>query len=209
MTAVMPPSLSCGLATARDCRVPFDASPPVILPPPQQESLHAIRPPGDPRRLRDRGHRRRRLCARRGHGARTAAPNAPPPAAAAAAPTAGTAGRHRRPPRIRFARGTTSGILDDSLAAGATRSYLVGARRGQVMLAHAIAWPVAERLHPPPEPVVRVFAAATGTRASLAARGAGGLVGAVARGRRLRRAGDGRGPDHVYAGGADSAGRSR
>ena len=31
------------------------------------------------------------------------------------------------------------------------------------MLAHAIAWPVAERLHPPPEPVVRVFAAATGT----------------------------------------------
>ena len=30
------------------------------------------------------------------------------------------------------------------------------------MLAHAIAWPVAERLHPPPEPVVRVFAAATG-----------------------------------------------
>jgi hypothetical protein len=31
-----------------------------------------------------------------------------------------------------------------------------------VMLAHAIAWPVAERLHPPPEPNVRVFAAATG-----------------------------------------------
>jgi hypothetical protein len=65
-------------------------------------------------------------------------------------------------PRVRFAQGTTSGILDDSLAAGVTRSYLVGARQGQVMLAHAIAWPVAERLHPPPEPVVRVFAAATG-----------------------------------------------
>jgi hypothetical protein len=65
-------------------------------------------------------------------------------------------------PRIRFARGTTSGILDDSLPAGATRSYLVGAQQGQVMLAHAIAWPVAERLHPPPEPVVRVFEAATG-----------------------------------------------
>jgi len=65
-------------------------------------------------------------------------------------------------PRVRFARGTTSGILDDSLAAGATRSYLVGARQGQVMLAHAIAWPVAERLHPPPEPAVRVFSAATG-----------------------------------------------
>lgn len=65
-------------------------------------------------------------------------------------------------PRVRFAQGTTSGILDDSLAPGAVRSYLVGARQGQVMLAHAIAWPVAERLHPPPEPVVRVFAAATG-----------------------------------------------
>ena len=63
---------------------------------------------------------------------------------------------------MRFAHGTTSGILDDSLAAGATRAYLVGARQGQVMLAHAIAWPVAERLHPPPEPAVRVFATATG-----------------------------------------------
>lgn len=30
------------------------------------------------------------------------------------------------------------------------------------MLAHAISWPVAERLHPPPEPMVRVFEAATG-----------------------------------------------
>ena len=65
-------------------------------------------------------------------------------------------------PRIRFARGTTSGILDDSLVTGASRSYLAGARRGQVMLAHAIAWPVAERLHPPPEPVVRVFSAGNG-----------------------------------------------
>jgi hypothetical protein len=65
-------------------------------------------------------------------------------------------------PRIRFARGTTSGILDDSLAAGATRSYVLEAREGQVMLAHAIAWPVAEREHPPPEPAVRVLAAASG-----------------------------------------------
>ena len=30
------------------------------------------------------------------------------------------------------------------------------------MLAHAIGWPVAERLHPPPEPVVRVFEVVTG-----------------------------------------------
>ena len=81
-----------------------------------------------------------------------------PAAAAGASAPIDTAGL----PRVRFARGTTSGILDDSLAAGATRSYLVGAEQAQVMLAHAIAWPVAERQHPPPEPVVRVFAAGTG-----------------------------------------------
>jgi len=64
--------------------------------------------------------------------------------------------------RIRFARGTTSGIRDESLSRGVTRSYLVGARAGQGMLAHAIAWHVAERLHPPPEPAVRVYLPATG-----------------------------------------------
>lgn len=100
-------------------------------------------------------------CAHGGNATRARSPYAPaaaaPPERSAAAPidTVGLT-------RVRFARGTTSGILDDSLASGAARSYLVGARRGQVMLAHAIAWPVAERLHPPPEPVVRVFAAATG-----------------------------------------------
>jgi hypothetical protein len=95
-------------------------------------------------------------CARGG----VAAPGQASPAAARTAATTpiDTVGL----PRVRFGQGTTSGILDDSLAAGVTRSYLVGARQGQVMLAHAIAWPVAERLHPPPEPVVRVFAAATG-----------------------------------------------
>ena len=98
-------------------------------------------------------------CARGGG----TAPGQPSPAAAPAArPAAMTPIDTVGLPRVRFAQGTTSGILDDSLAAGATRSYLVGARQGQVMLAHAIAWPVAERLHPPPEPVVRVFAAATG-----------------------------------------------
>jgi len=65
-------------------------------------------------------------------------------------------------PRIRFPRGTTSGINDDKLAAGATRSYVLHAQGGQVMLVHAISWPVAEAEHPPPEPEVRVFEAATG-----------------------------------------------
>ena len=98
-------------------------------------------------------------CARSGGTAPDQASPAPAPAARPAATTPiDTVGL----PRVRFAHGTTSGILDDSLAAGATRAYVVGARQGQVMLAHAIAWPVAERLHPPPEPVVRVFAAATG-----------------------------------------------
>jgi hypothetical protein len=91
--------------------------------------------------------------------ARTAGPAAisPPPAASAggAIDTIGL-------PRIRFARGTTSGLLDDSLSGGATRSYVLGATQGQVMLAHAIAWPVAERLHPPPEPEVRVYDVASG-----------------------------------------------
>jgi hypothetical protein len=65
-------------------------------------------------------------------------------------------------PRIRFARGTTSGILDDSLRAGQTRDYVLGAELGQVMLAHAIAWPVAEREHPPADPTVRVYEASSG-----------------------------------------------
>lgn len=42
--------------------------------------------------------------------------------------------------RIRFARGTTSGIVSDSLPAGGEHTYLLGALQGQVMLAHAIAW---------------------------------------------------------------------
>jgi hypothetical protein len=42
--------------------------------------------------------------------------------------------------RVRFARGTTSGVVNDSLPAGGERAYLLGALQGQVMLAHAIAW---------------------------------------------------------------------
>jgi hypothetical protein len=64
--------------------------------------------------------------------------------------------------RVRFARGTTSGILDDSLAAGRERGYLLGALQDQVMLAHAIGWPAtvggAE-----PETRVRVYRAHDGT----------------------------------------------
>lgn len=91
-----------------------------------------------------------------GHSADTPAP-APSAAPAAVAPI-DTAGL----PRIRFSRGTTSGIHNDRLAAGATRSYALYAQGGQIMLAHAIGWPVAEAEHPPADPEVRVLEAATG-----------------------------------------------
>jgi hypothetical protein len=66
-------------------------------------------------------------------GGGTRARAQPAPAWAAVADTTGMT-------RVRFARGTTSGILDDSLPAGGERAYLLGALQGQVMLAHAIAW---------------------------------------------------------------------
>ncbi|MFL5516126.1 MAG: hypothetical protein ACJ8DJ_08210 [Gemmatimonadales bacterium] len=59
--------------------------------------------------------------------------------------------------RIRFARGTTSGILNESLPAGGTRRYLLEALQGQVMLAHAIAWPAPKSGAAPPEASVRVY----------------------------------------------------
>ena len=80
-----------------------------------------------------------------GHSVETAAPAPSPAAAVAPIDTAGL-------PRIRFSRGTTSGIHDDKLAAGATRSYVLFAQGGQIMLAQAISWPVAEAEHPPAEP---------------------------------------------------------
>jgi hypothetical protein len=89
-----------------------------------------------------------------GRGHSTAAP-APAPAARSTSAPLDTVGL----PRIRFTPGTTSGTLDDRLEPGVTRSYVLHADAGQVMLAHAISWPVAD---PPPEPVVRVFVAATG-----------------------------------------------
>jgi hypothetical protein len=93
----------------------------------------------------------------RGHSAETAAP-APSPAPTATVAPIDTTGL----PRIRFSRGTTSGIHDDKLAAGATRNYVLFAQGGQIMLAHVISWPVAETEHPPADPEVRVLEAATG-----------------------------------------------
>lgn len=58
--------------------------------------------------------------------------------------------------RVRFARGTTSGILDDSLGPGRDRGYLLGALQGQVMLAHAIVWRAAGG-EEQPEARVRVY----------------------------------------------------
>ena len=76
--------------------------------------------------------------------------------------------------RVRFAVGTTSGIVNDSLRAGETRGYLIGADRGQVMMAHAITWPVRQGGAPPAAATVRVLAVDGG--AELAAPlGAGGL----------------------------------
>jgi hypothetical protein len=63
--------------------------------------------------------------------------------------------------RVRFAQGTTSGILDDSLPAGRDRGYLLGALQDQVMLAHAIAWPAAVG-QAGPEARVRVYRAHDG-----------------------------------------------
>ena len=64
--------------------------------------------------------------------------------------------------RIRFARGTTSGILNDSLPAGGTKRYLLEALQGQVMLAHAIAWPGPRAGAAPPETSVRVYDVSSG-----------------------------------------------
>jgi hypothetical protein len=92
-------------------------------------------------------------------GSRAATPATSPrvePAVAEFSPTDTTAFV-----RVRFAGGTTSGILDDSLAPGRERGYLLGALQDQVMLAHAIGWPAtvggAE-----PEARVRVYRAHDG-----------------------------------------------
>ncbi len=111
-----------------------------------------------------------------GHRARLAgaarAPEQAPPQTAPQTPSqlsSDTAGLMR----VRFARGTTSGILNDSLQAGETRGYLIGADRGQVMMAHAITWPVRQGQDPPAAATVRVMAVDGGAEA--AASGTGGL----------------------------------
>jgi hypothetical protein len=65
--------------------------------------------------------------------------------------------------RIRFARGTTSGILNDSLRAGETRGYLIGAEQEQVMMVHAITWPVRQGEAPPATATVRVYSVGDGS----------------------------------------------
>jgi len=74
--------------------------------------------------------------------------------------------------RVRFARGTTSGIMDDSLAPGRDRGYLLGALQGQVMLAHAIVWAAPDGAGPA-EARVRVYRAHDG--AELGTPGSGPL----------------------------------
>jgi hypothetical protein len=93
---------------------------------------------------------------------------ASPTAASTATGVPDTAGATR----IRFARGTTSGILNDSLGAGQTKCYLIEAFQGQVMLAHGIAWPAPGSRATPPETSVRVQEVAIGRE--LGARGGPG-----------------------------------
>jgi hypothetical protein len=85
-------------------------------------------------------------------------PGSPSPASGAPSTLPDTTGATH----IRFARGTTSGILNDRLAAGGTRRYLLEALQGQVMLAHAIAWPAPKSNAAAPETSVRVFAVTSG-----------------------------------------------
>jgi hypothetical protein len=74
--------------------------------------------------------------------------------------------------RVRFARGTTSGLVNDSLRTGDTRGYLIGAEQGQVMMVHAITWPV--RQGESPAATVRVYSVAEGSELTAPA-GAGPL----------------------------------
>lgn len=92
-----------------------------------------------------------------GCGGSNPAPRAAAPAAASPSPT-DTTGLLR----VRFARGTTSGLVNDSLAAGESRGYLLGAEQGQIMMVHAITWPVRQDGAPPPAATVRVFSIAEG-----------------------------------------------
>jgi hypothetical protein len=85
----------------------------------------------------------------------------PAPSVATAAPSASPADTVGLL-RVRFARGTTSGIVNDSLLSGETRGYVIGAEQGQVMMVHAITWPVRQGSAPPDSATVRVYAVADG-----------------------------------------------
>lgn len=99
------------------------------------------------------------LAVAAGCGRATVSSDAAPAAAASVSPSpADTAGLVR----VRFARGTTSGLVNDSLRAGGTRGYLIGAEQDQVMMVHAITWPVREGGSPPPAATVRVHSVADG-----------------------------------------------
>ncbi len=82
--------------------------------------------------------------------------------AARAAPTGVSPGDTTGLRRVRFARGTTSALVNDSLRAGETRGYLLGAEQGQVMMVHAITWPVRRDGAAPPAATVRVYSVADG-----------------------------------------------
>jgi hypothetical protein len=101
-------------------------------------------------------------------------PGAAPEAAPAAVPPASSPTDTSGLTRVRFARGTTSGLVDDSLVAGETRGYLLGAEQGQVMMVHAITWPVRQGGSPPPAAMVRVYSTADGRELTVPT-GAGSL----------------------------------
>lgn len=106
-----------------------------------------------------------------GCGGNTATPEAAPAAVSAATSPSDTTGLLR----VRFPRGTTSDLVNDSLrAAGDTRGYLIGAERGQVMMVHAITWPARQDGSPPPSATVRVYSVDEG-REMTAPAGAGPL----------------------------------
>jgi hypothetical protein len=101
-----------------------------------------------------------------GCGGAKGTPEAAPAAVAPPAAPSDTTGLVR----VQFARGTTSGLVDDSLGPGDTRGYLIGAEQGQVMMVHAITW--TERQGGTPEPAtVRVYSVAEGRELTMPSAG--------------------------------------
>jgi hypothetical protein len=103
-------------------------------------------------------------------GGTKAMPDAAPAAVTPATSPSDTTGLLR----VRFARGTTSGLVNDSLRTGEARGYLIGAEQGQVMMVHAITWPVRQGQSPAPAATVRVYSVVEGSELTAPA-GAGPL----------------------------------